>query len=80
MDTFKWHKQSEDDIWLAIDDWRYHRFACLMKDGKLTEFSGLHDETYDGEITTHIDCITNDNYDTDDIEMWVEVPDIKIKN
>lgn len=45
-----------------------------MKDGKLAEFSGLHDETYDGEITTHIDCITNDKYDTDDIEMWIEIP------
>ena len=57
-----------------------------MKDGKLTEFSGLHDETCDGEITTyigdgeittHIDCITNDNYDTDDIEMWIEIPNVK---
>ena len=75
MDTFKWHKQSEDDIWFAIDDWEYHKFACLMKDGKLVEFSGLHDETYDGEITTHIDCISFDyDYNIDDIEMWIEIP------
>lgn len=75
MDTFKWHKQTEDDIWFAIDDWGYHRFACLMKDGELKEFSGLHNETYDGEITTHIDCITDDNYHTDDIDMWIEIPE-----
>lgn len=75
MDTFKWHKQSEDDIWDAINDWGYHTFACLMKDSKLVKFSGLHDETYDGEITTHIDCISdNYDYDTDDIEMWIEIP------
>lgn len=75
MDTFKWHKQSEDDILFAIDDWSYHTFACMMKDGKLVKFSGLHDETYDGEITTHIDCIS-DNYDysIDDIETWIEIP------
>ena len=75
MDTFKWHKQSEDDILFAIDDWTYHTFACMMKDGKLVKFSGLCDETYDGEITTHIDCIS-DNYDygIDDIEMWIEIP------
>ena len=35
MDTFKWHKQSEEDILFAIDDWTYHTFACMMKDGKL---------------------------------------------
>ena len=77
MDTFKWHKQSEDDILFAIDDWSYHTFACMMIDGKLVKFSGLHDETYDGEITTHIDGIS-DNYDysIDDIEMWIEIPTI----
>ena len=75
MDTFKWNKQTEDDIWFAIDDWGYHRFACLMKDGELKEFSGLHNETYDGEIPTHIDCITDDNYHIDDIDMWIEIPE-----
>ena len=75
MDTFKWHKQSEEDILFAIDDWAYHTFACTMKDGKLVKFSGLCDETYDGEITTHIDCISNNyDYGIDDIEMWIEIP------
>ncbi len=46
-----------------------------MKDSKLVKFSGLLDENYDGEITPYIDCI-GDNYDTDDIEMWIEIPDI----
>ena len=81
MDTFKWHKQSEDDILFAIDDWSYHTFACMMKDGKLVKFSGLNDEAYYGEITTYIDCIS-DNYDygIDDIEMRIEIPDVKTKN
>ena len=75
MDTFKWHKQSEDDILFAFNDWGYHTFACLMTDGKLEKFSGFQDETYDGEIIDHIDCITNDNYDIDDIDMWIEIPE-----
>ena len=75
MDTFKWHKQSQDDIWFAIDDWSYHTFACIMKNGKFAKFSGLNDETYNGELITHIDCISdNCDYNTDDIEMWIEIP------
>ena len=77
MDTFKWHKQSEDDILFAIDDWVYHTFACIMKDGKLAEFSGLRDETYYGAITTDIYCITNGNYNIDNIDMWIEIPNVK---
>ena len=46
-----------------------------MKDGKLVKFGGLLDENYDGEIITHIDCISDEyNYDTNDIEMWKEIP------
>ena len=75
MDTFKWHKQSEDDILFAIDDWGYHTFACMLKDGKLVKFSGLNDEAYYGEITTHIDCITNGSYNINDIDMWIEIPE-----
>ena len=71
MVTFKWHKQSEDDIWNAINDWKYYVFACLMKDSKLIKFGGLLDENYDGEITPHIDPIMDDecDYDINDIGM-----------
>ena len=77
MDTFKWHKQSEDDIWDAINDWGYHVFACLMKDSKLVKFGGLLDENYNGEITPYLDPIMDsDDYDYNihDIEMRIEIP------
>ena len=81
METFKWHKQSEDDILFAFNGWDYHTFACIMKDGKLEKFSGFHDETCDGEIITHVDCITNDKkYDIDDIDIWIEIPESGINN
>ena len=74
MDTFKWHKQSEDDIVMAVDDFRCHIFACMMKDGKLEKFSGMLDDTYDGEVSPIIDCLTTYNRDIDDIDMWIEIP------
>lgn len=45
-----------------------------MIDGSFEIFSGLRDESYNGEINTYIDCVFNDNYDTDDIDIWIEVP------
>ena len=50
-----------------------------MKDGKLIKFGGLLDENYDDEITPHIDPIMDDEYDynINDIEMWIEIPDNK---
>ena len=77
MDTFKWHKQSEDGIWMAIDDCGYHTFACLMKDSKLVKFEGLLDKNCECTITPHIDSIIMDgdyDYNIDDIEMWIEIP------
>lgn len=68
----EWHKESEESIYNSITDWGYHRFACLMKDGTIQVFSGIRDENYNGEIANHID--NADNYDTDDIVMWTEIP------
>ena len=65
-----WHLQEKDDIHDAVKDWSYHRFACLMKDNTLQLFTGIRDETVDGHIDTHIDCM-NDLYDVDDILVWI---------
>lgn len=58
-------------------DWSIHRFACLMKDDTIQVFSGIRDKNYDGEIATHID--NADDYDTDDIVMWTEIPKLNDK-
>lgn len=71
----EWHKESEESIYNSITDWSIHRFACLMKDNTIQVFSGIQDENYNGEISTHID--NADDYDTDDIVMWTEIPVIK---
>lgn len=71
----EWHKESEESIYNSIMDWSNHRFVCLMKDNTIQVFSGIRDENYNGEISTHIDNI--DDYDTDDIVMWTEIPVIK---
>ena len=73
MDNFTWHKESETTIWCAVNDWDYHKFACLMKDGTLTMFTGMNDENIEGEISTFIEHI-DDKYNTDDIVMWIEIP------
>ncbi len=73
LGDYTWNKESEHSIYDAINDWGYHKFACIMKDGTLQEFSGIYDETYDGEINLHVDHI-GDVYSTDDIVMWIEIP------
>lgn len=74
--TFKWHKQSEEDIYdLFPNSWSLYRYACIMDDGTLQEFRGMQDESYDGEITLHIHAINDDYDDTDRIVMWIEIPD-----
>ena len=70
-----WNKQEEKDIYdaiTAINDWECHRYACLMKDNTLQEFIVALDESYNGEINVHIDCV-NDNYYVDDIKYWIEI-------
>ena len=75
-DTFKWHKQSEADIYdLFPHDWGYHRYACIMDDGTLQDFRGMQDENADGEISVYINAINDDYDDVDRIVMWIEIPD-----
>ena len=71
-----WQLNSEHDIYDAIVGWDYHRFACVMSDNSVQIFTGMCDETYDGKINAHLDCL-DDNYDVDDIVMWIDVPDVK---
>lgn len=73
----EWHKESEESIYNSITDWNIHRFACLMNDDTIQVFSGIQDENHDGEIATHID--NADDYDTDDIVMWTEIPKLNDK-
>ena len=73
-----WKVNSEHDIYDAIVGWDHHRFVCVMSDNTIQIFTGICDETCDGQINPHLDCL-NDDYDTDDIVMWIEVPDVKKK-
>lgn len=70
----KWHKQSDEDIYDAFDDWSFHKFACIMKDGTVQRFTGNLCECDDGSINKHVDC-TVDDFGCDDIEYWIEFPE-----
>lgn len=78
MNNFIWNKESENSIYNAVDDWGYHKFACLMKDGTIEEFHGMWDENCEGERFLHIDHVL-DARDVEDIVMWIEVPNIEEK-
>lgn len=69
-----WHRQSEEDIYDAFNDWSLHEFACIMKDGTVQKFTGILDECYDGSINKHVDCGV-DGFECDDIEYWLEFPE-----
>ena len=69
----QWHDNEKEDIRNSFDDWEYHRFICLMKDGNVVPFRGICYKTAEGEIHKLIDC-TDDSYDTDDIRYWIETP------
>ena len=73
-----WNINEENDILDAVLPWDKYRFICIMKDDTIQVFTGICDETYNGEIITHLDCIDDNlDYDIDDIVMWIEVPDVK---
>lgn len=73
-----WQLQSENDILNAVVPWDLYRFACVMKDNSIQIFTGICDETADGQINQHFDCIDDDyEWDFDDIVMWIEVPDVE---
>lgn len=72
--AYTWKKQTENDIYDAVDGWSLYKFACLMKDGTIQTFNGMNDETADGHINTHVNCINDDYDNVDDIVAWIEVP------
>lgn len=73
-----WNTNEGNDILDAVTTWDRHRFICIMKDDTIQIFTGICDETYDGEIVQHLDCIDDNlDYNIDDIVMWIEAPNIK---
>lgn len=69
----QWKLQSEDDIYDSVNDWDYHEFRCIMKDGKEVKASGIADEGFEGHCCTYIDFHEGE-YDVDDIVYWCEIP------
>lgn len=67
-------EQSTKDIWDLVNDWSSVTFICVMKDNSIQKFIGFLDETSEGQINAHCDCITSDDYSTDDIKYWGYVP------
>lgn len=76
FELLKWHKNTEDDIFDSLRDWSYHRFVCVMKNNKVMQFSGILDENSNGEISEHFGPVhdTNEDWNYDDIVLWIEVP------
>ena len=73
-----WQLNSDNSIYNAINDWSYHRFVCIMKDNSMRLFSGINDETAEGEINTYLDSIDYTyEWELEDIILWIEVPDVK---
>jgi len=73
-----WQLQAENDILNAVVSWDLYRFVCVMKDNTIQLFTGMCDETADGEINKNFNCVNDDyEWDFDDIVMWIEVPSTK---
>lgn len=72
----EWIKQEEKDILWSFNDWDYHVFACIMKDGSVRRFMGMLDENYNGEISRNLECPYDDEYNIDDIVYWCEITDL----
>lgn len=67
-----WNKQEENDIYLSIDDWEFHKFVCIMKDSQVCTWTGIKDETADGYIETHL-VPNKSQYTIDSIVYWTEI-------
>jgi hypothetical protein len=72
--THTWNLQEENDIDNFTIGWESVDFACIMRDGTLRKFSAFLAECYDGSINKHIECFENDEYTTDDILYWIDMP------
>jgi len=69
----QWKLQSKDDIYDSFDDWDYHTFICIMKDGKEARAHGIADEGYEGSCSKYV-SFEDDDYEIDDIVYWLEIP------
>lgn len=69
----QWMLQSKNDIYDSFDDWDYHTFICIMKDGKEARAHGIADEGYEGSCSKYI-SFEDDDYEIDDIVYWLEIP------
>ena len=68
----QWKLQEVDDIYDSFDDWDFHTFRCVMKDGKEVFATGIADESADGCCSKYIDV--EGDYQLEDIVYWCEVP------
>lgn len=78
----QWHKQSEDDIFDAVNDWSSHYFLCRMKDNSYNIALGSCDEDGDGNVTIMLYFKMDDEkYFPDDIVYWqeIELPKVEEK-
>lgn len=68
----QWQLQSDKDIYESFNDWDFHKFLCIMKDGKQIEASGIIDESGSGFCCKYIDF--DGDYDVEDLVFWLEIP------
>lgn len=67
-----WNKQEENDIYFSFDDWKFHKFVCIMKDSQVCTWTGIKDESADGHIETHL-VPDKEQYTIDDVVYWTEI-------
>lgn len=60
-------------IYDSFNDWDYHRYVCIMKDGNVCKWSGMNHELYDGSVNKHIHPVNDEEYSVDDIMYWTEL-------
>lgn len=71
-----WNNQDEHDIYDSFNDWHFHEFVCIMKDGQTCIWIGIYDENADGCIEKHF-TPENEAYTIDDISYWTEIKQTK---
>ena len=68
----QWKLQDVDDIYDSFDDWGFHTYRCVMKDGKEVCATGIADESADGCCSKYVDI--EGDYELEDIVYWCEIP------
>lgn len=74
MNNFIWNNQKENDIYWSWNDWDLHYFACVLNNGLCIVYTGIIDESFDGESIRHLEPVEDYHYGVDDIAMWTEMP------